>query len=191
MTTLVFATHNSKKILELKSLLPEGFSVVSASELEVPEPEETGTTLEENSSLKANFVFNHCLKPSLADDSGLEVDALQGRPGVYSARYAGEPKSDLANLQLVLSELGNSSNRSAQFRTILTYCDANGTHQFEGIIRGNITLEPQGDNGFGYDPIFIPEGETKTFAEMSLAEKNQFSHRAKAFQKFLTFIEGQ
>ncbi|MBX7182340.1 MAG: RdgB/HAM1 family non-canonical purine NTP pyrophosphatase [Bacteroidia bacterium] len=191
MTTLVFATHNSKKILELKSLLPEGFSVVSAAELEVPEPEETGTTLEENSSLKANFVFNHCLKPSLADDSGLEVDALQGRPGVYSARYAGEPKSDLANLQLVLSELGNSSNRSAQFRTILSYRDQNGIYQFEGIIRGHLTLQPRGENGFGYDPIFIPEGETKTFAEMSLSEKNQYSHRAKAFQKFLTFIEGQ
>lgn len=191
MSTLVFATHNTKKILELRSLLKDEFTVISALELAVPEPEETGTTMEENSALKANFVFEHCKKPSLADDSGLEVDALEGRPGVYSARYAGEPKSDKANLTKVLSEMQHETKRGAQFRTVLSYRDENGLHQFEGVVRGCLILEPRGELGFGYDPIFVPEGDTRTFAEMELSEKNQFSHRAKAFHKFLTFIQSK
>jgi XTP/dITP diphosphohydrolase len=191
MSTLVFATHNTKKILELRSLLKDEFTVISALELAVPEPEETGTTMEENSALKANFVFDHCKKPSLADDSGLEVDALDGRPGVYSARYAGEPKSDKANLTKVLSELQDETERGAQFRTVLSYRDENGLHQFEGVVRGSLILEPRGVMGFGYDPIFVPEGDTRTFAEMELSEKNQYSHRAKAFHKFLTFIQSK
>lgn len=191
MSTLVFATHNTKKILELRSLLKDEFTVISALELAVPEPEETGTTMEENSALKANFVFEHCKKPSLADDSGLEVDALEGRPGVYSARYAGEPKSDKANLAKVLSELSGESTRGAQFRTVLSYRDENGLHQFEGVVRGRLILEPRGEMGFGYDPIFVPDGDTRTFAEMELSEKNQYSHRAKAFHKFLTYIQSK
>jgi XTP/dITP diphosphohydrolase len=191
MSTLVFATHNTKKIQELKSLLKDDFGVISALELEVPEPEETGTTLEENSALKANFVFDHCQKPSLADDSGLEVDALDGKPGVFSARYAGEPKSDKANITQVLLELKGVTERGAQFRTVLSYRDENGIHQFEGMVRGTLLYEPRGKMGFGYDPIFVPEGDSRTFAEMELSEKNQYSHRAKAFQKFLTFIQSK
>ena len=191
MSILVFATHNPKKILELRSLLKDDFTVLSASELAIPEPEETGQTMEENSALKANFVFDHCKQASLADDSGLEVDALDGRPGVFSARYAGEPRNDLANMHKVLMELGEETRRNAQFRTILTYRDEHGMHQFEGVVRGTLLHQPRGEMGFGYDPIFVPDGESRTFAEMELNEKNLYSHRARAFKKFLTFIQSK
>ena len=188
MIKIVFATHNAKKLSELQSLLPDNYRVVSATELNIPEPEETELTLQGNSKLKADFVFDFAQNPTIADDTGLEVEALNGRPGVFSARYAGEPKNDQNNVAKLLQELANQPNRKAQFRTIITYKDATQTLQFEGIVKGTIALNPSGTEGFGYDPVFLPEASTRTFAEMNLSEKNTFSHRARAMQKLLEFL---
>jgi XTP/dITP diphosphohydrolase len=186
---LVFATHNANKAKEIQSLLPENFQILTLSDIncheEIPE---TAETLEGNSLLKAKFVSDHFNLNCFADDTGLEIEALNGRPGVYSARYAGEEKSAEVNMNLVLSELEKESNRKAQFRTVITLILNDKTHIFEGIVRGEISNEKRGTDGFGYDPIFIPEGQTKTFAEMTLAEKNQQSHRARAFEKMVTFL---
>jgi XTP/dITP diphosphohydrolase len=186
---LVFATHNSNKAKEIQSLLPENFQILTLSDIncheEIPE---TAETLEGNSLLKAKFVSDHFNLNCFADDTGLEIYALNGRPGVYSARYAGEEKSAEANMNLVLSELEKESNRKAQFRTVITLILNTETYVFEGVVKGEISFEKRGSDGFGYDPIFIPEGQTKTFAEMTLAEKNQQSHRARAFEKMVTFL---
>jgi XTP/dITP diphosphohydrolase len=187
---LVFATHNANKAKEIQSLLPENFQILTLSDIncheEIPE---TAETLEGNSLLKAKFVSDHFNLNCFADDTGLEIEALNGRPGVYSARYAGEEKSAEVNMNLVLSELEKESNRKAQFRTVITLILNDKTHIFEGIVRGEISNEKRGTDGFGYDPIFIPEGQTKTFAEMTLAEKNQQSHRARAFEKMINFLK--
>jgi XTP/dITP diphosphohydrolase len=186
---LVFATHNANKAKEIQSLLPENFQILTLSDIncheEIPE---TAETLEGNSLLKAKFVSDHFNLNCFADDTGLEIEALNGRPGVYSARYAGEEKSAEANMNLVLSELEKENNRKAQFRTVITLILNDKTHIFEGIVRGEMSTEKRGSDGFGYDPIFIPEGQRKTFAEMTLAEKNQQSHRARAFEKMVTFL---
>jgi XTP/dITP diphosphohydrolase len=186
---LVFATHNANKAKEIQSLLPENFQILTLSDIncheEIPE---TAETLEGNSLLKAKFVSDHFNLNCFADDTGLEIEALNGRPGVYSARYAGEEKSAEANMNLVLSELEKESNRKAQFRTVITLILNDKTHIFEGIVRGEMSTKKRGSDGFGYDPIFIPEGQNKTFAEMTLAEKNQQSHRARAFEKMVTFL---
>ncbi len=189
MKTLVAATHNPNKIKEFLSLLPDGIEVIPASQFNVPEPDETELTLEGNSNLKAEFVFSHTCLPSVADDTGLEVEALNGEPGVFSARYAGEPANNQNNIAKLLSTLADKPNRKARFRTIITYKTEAKTHQFEGIVNGEIALIPAGTNGFGYDSVFIPEDSSKTFAEMDLTEKNQFSHRARAMKKFLEFIK--
>jgi XTP/dITP diphosphohydrolase len=187
---LVFATHNSNKAKEIQSLLPNDFQILTLTQINcIDEIPETSETLEGNSLLKAHFVSDNFNLNCFADDTGLEIDALNGSPGVYSARYAGEEKNAEANMNLVLSELRNESNREAQFRTVITLILNDKTHVFEGIVRGEISNEKRGAEGFGYDPVFIPEGQTKTFAEMTLAEKNQQSHRARAFEKMINFLK--
>ena len=187
---LVFATLNSNKAKEIQSLLPDDFQILTLTEINcLDEIPETAETLEGNSLLKAKFVSDNFNLNCFADDTGLEIDALNGRPGVYSARYAREMKSTEANMNLVLSELENESNRKAQFRTVITLILNDKTHIFEGIVRGEMCTEKRGSDGFGYDPIFVPEGQNKTFAEMTLAEKNQQSHRARAFEKMIAFLE--
>lgn len=186
---LVFATHNSNKAKEIQFLLPVDFQILTLTAINcLDEIPETAETLEGNSLLKAQFVNDNFNLNCFADDTGLEIDALKGRPGVFSARYAGEEKSAEKNMNLVLSELKNESNRKAQFRTVITLILNDKTHVFEGIVRGEMCTEKRGSDGFGYDPIFIPEGQSKTFAEMTLAEKNQQSHRARAFEKMVSFL---
>lgn len=187
---LVFATHNSNKAKEIQSLLPDDFQILTLTDINcLDEIPETAETLEGNSLLKAQFINDHFNLNCFADDTGLEIDALNGRPGVYSARYAGKEKSAEANMHLVLSELQNESNRKAQFRTVITLILNDKTYIFEGIVKGEMSTEKRGTEGFGYDPIFIPEGQEKTFAEMTLAEKNQQSHRARAFEKMIEFLK--
>jgi XTP/dITP diphosphohydrolase len=157
---------------------------------------ETATTIEGNAKLKAEFIWNHLEKhPSeksinavFADDSGLEVDALNGAPGVYSARYAGETKNDEANNKKLLSELKNQTKRNAQFKTVIHFINSREQKQFEGIIRGTIAYETRGKNGFGYDPLFIPQGLRSTFAELNMETKNSMSHRAIAVKKLVEFL---
>ena len=186
---LVFATHNHNKAKEIQSLLEERFEILTLTEIDcLDEIPETAETLEGNSLLKAQFVSENFKVNCFADDTGLEIEALNGRPGVYSARYAGEEKSAEANMNRVLSELENSTNRNAQFRTVITLILEGKTHIFEGIVKGEIIREKRGTDGFGYDPIFVPEGQNKTFAEMTMSEKNLQSHRARAFQKMIDFL---
>lgn len=190
MLKICFASNNENKVKEIRSLLGGSFSVVGLSEIGCPEElAETQDSLEGNALQKAEYVFNKFNTPCFADDTGLEVEALNGDPGVYSARYAGPQRSSTDNMELLLSNLANQSNRKAQFKTVITYIDKEGTHSFIGIIKGVITDKPLGTQGFGYDPIFIPEGSKKTFGEMSLEEKNQYSHRAKATSQLISFLK--
>ena len=186
---LVFATQNENKAHEIQSLLPEYFKIITLKDIrcfdEIPE---TAETLEGNSLLKASFISVAYNLNCFADDTGLEIEALDNRPGVNSARYAGPEKSAAANINKVLLELEGKSERNAQFRTIITLILNTSIFTFEGIVRGEIISEKRGENGFGYDPIFVPEGEVRTFAEMSLEEKNKHSHRARAFQKMIKFL---
>jgi XTP/dITP diphosphohydrolase len=186
---LVFATQNENKAQEIQSLLPEYFKIITLKDIrcfdEIPE---TSETLEGNSLLKASFISVAYNLNCFADDTGLEIEALDNRPGVYSARYAGPEISAAANINKVLLELEGKTARNAQFRTIITLILNKSTFTFEGIVRGEIISEKRGENGFGYDPIFVPEGEVRTFAEMSLEEKNKHSHRARAFQKMIEFL---
>ena len=186
---LVFATQNENKAQEIQSLLPEYFKIITLKDIrcfdEIPE---TSETLEGNSLLKASFISETYNLNCFADDTGLEIEALDNRPGVYSARYAGPEISAAANINKVLLELKGITTRNAQFRTIITLILNKSTFSFEGIVRGEIISEKRGKNGFGYDPIFVPEGEVRTFAEMSLEEKNKHSHRARAFQKMIEFL---
>jgi XTP/dITP diphosphohydrolase len=186
---LVFATQNENKAHEIQSLLPEYFKIISLKDIrcfdEIPE---TAETLEGNSLLKASFISETYNLNCFADDTGLEIEALDNRPGVHSALYAGSDKSAAANIDKVLSELEGKTNRNAQFRTLITLILNKSTFSFEGIVRGEIISKKRGENGFGYDPIFVPEGEIRTFAEMSLEEKNKHSHRARAFQKMIDFL---
>ena len=187
---LYLATQNPHKVEELATMLQGRFQVKTVSDLGLQEEiPETGNTLAQNSMQKAQFVAERFQVNCLADDSGLEVQALGGAPGVYSARYAGVPKNDVNNLNLLLSNLGNHPNRKARFVTVLTYHSQGEYFQFEGEILGHITAEAKGNAGFGYDPIFQPEGEDRTFAEMSLQEKNQMAHRARALEKFKVFVD--
>jgi len=186
---LVFATQNENKAQEIQSLLPEYFKIITLKDIRCfDEILETAETLEGNSLLKASFISETYNLNCFADDTGLEIEALDNRPGVYSARYAGPEKSAAANINKVLLELEGKTARNAQFRTIITLILNKSTFTFEGIVRGEIISEKRGENGFGYDPIFVPEGSLKTFAEMTLVEKNQYSHRARAFQKMIEFL---
>lgn len=191
MNELIFATHNANKAKEVKVLLPH-LKVQSLSEIgfydEIPE---TGETLQDNALIKARTIFKATGKPCFADDTGLEVEALNGAPGVYSARYAGEGANSENNMDKLLAELEGKENRKAQFRTVIAYIDNAGReHLFEGSVQGEILKARQGGEGFGYDPIFLPKGETESFAEMSAVRKNTMSHRGRAMRKLVEYLNG-
>lgn len=187
---LIFATQNANKAREIQALLPESIEVLSLQDIHCDDDiPETASTLEGNASLKSHYVVEKFEVNCFADDTGLEVEALNGRPGVLSARYAGEQKNPEDNMALLLSELKNVSNRAARFRTVISLVIDGKEQLFEGIVNGTIIEEKRGTEGFGYDPIFVPENETKTFAEMSLVEKNRFSHRARALEKMVGFLK--
>jgi XTP/dITP diphosphohydrolase len=187
---IIFASHNQKKAEEIRSILPDGLTLLTLQDLhleeEIPENE---PTIEGNSAFKAQWVFAHFGLPCFADDTGLEVSALNGAPGVHSARFAGEQRSDQANMDKLLHALDGQEDRSARFKTVITYCDGNQVLQFTGIVKGRIARQKKGTKGFGYDPLFIPEEVGKTFAQMTLAEKNGYSHRARATAQFLEFLQ--
>jgi XTP/dITP diphosphohydrolase len=186
---LIFASHNENKTAEIRQLLPAGIELLSLNDLNFQEEIiETSDTLEGNSALKAAYIYSMFKLPCFADDSGLEVDFLQNRPGVYSARYAGEPKNDDNNMNKLLDDLKGIKHRNAQFRTVITLMLESATYSFEGIITGEITEQKIGENGFGYDPIFRPIDEVKTFAQMTMKEKNARSHRALALEKMISFL---
>jgi XTP/dITP diphosphohydrolase len=189
LMTLVFASNNEHKIKEISSLLGDSFMLLSLHDINIIEdiPEEE-PQIEGNALAKARFVHNTSGMDVFADDTGLEIDALNGLPGVHSARFAGENKDSSANIEKVLSMLGNSENRQARFRTIIALILDKKEFLFEGVINGSIIREKKGTGGFGYDPIFIPEGKIQTFAEMGLEEKNTVSHRARAFEKLKDFL---
>lgn len=186
---LIFASHNKNKVKEIQSMMPEGITILSLDDIGFHEEiEENGATIPENSLIKARFISDTYGKNCFADDSGLEVDALNGAPGVHSARYAGPQKNDSANIHLLLQNLQNKENKSARFTTTITLILDGEIHQFTGKVEGKIINELRGTEGFGYDPIFVPEGNTLTFAEIPLAEKNKMSHRARAFGKMVEFL---
>lgn len=186
---LVFASHNHNKVKEMNELLSEQYRVLSLDECGILDDiEETGVSLEENAVIKARFVYDQLGKDCFADDTGLEVEALDGRPGVYSARYAGPQKSSADNIELLLKELDGQANRKARFRTVIALIQTGQIFLFEGIVAGQITTARAGEDGFGYDPVFIPEGDIRTFAQMSAAEKNAMSHRGRAIEKLVAFL---
>ena len=189
-TKLCFATNNAHKLEEIQAILGDSFELLSLKDINcTKELPETGNTLEANSLQKAQYLYDHYQVNCFADDSGLEVHALGGEPGVDSAHYAGPQRSHADNINLLLKNLTDETDRSAQFRTVITLIQNGKVSQFEGSIKGQIISELRGNEGFGYDPVFIPEGYTTTFAEMSLAEKGKISHRAKAFGKLVAFLE--
>jgi XTP/dITP diphosphohydrolase len=187
--TLVFASNNEHKIKEIKSLLGNSFTLLSLHDINIREdiPEEE-PQIEGNALAKARYVFNVSGLNVFADDTGLEIAELNGLPGVHSARFAGENKDSSANIEKVLFLLGNSKNRKARFRTVIALILEKKEYLFEGIVNGTIIKEKRGIEGFGYDPIFLPDGKTRTFAEMELSEKNTISHRALAFEKLKKFL---
>lgn len=186
---LVIASHNAGKVAEIGAMLaPLGFKVLSASETGLSEPEETGSTFAENAILKAEYTAHHTGLPALADDSGLAVDALGGAPGIYSARWAGADKNFASAFARIQNELGDKP-ATAHFVCVLALALPTGTQTFEGRIDGKLIFPPRGERGFGYDPIFIPDGYAQTFAEIDPAEKNRISHRARAFAKFLDYMK--
>jgi XTP/dITP diphosphohydrolase len=186
---LVFASNNKNKIKEIQALVPDTIQIISLEDIGCTEDiPETADTIEGNAILKANYITSNYGYNCFADDTGLEVDALNGAPGVYSARYAGEQKDANDNMDKLLSELKDTTNRNANFKTVICL-NFNGTQQlFTGIINGTIIDEKIGANGFGYDPIFIAEGHQKTFAELSLEEKATISHRGIAVQQLIRFL---
>ena len=189
MMELVFATQNPNKAREIQQLLPAGIKVTSLAELGFTgDIEETGTTLRENALLKARFVHEKFGVNCFADDTGLEVDALDGAPGVYSARYAGKEQDAGKNMEKLLHELGGKENRNAAFKTVIALILDGKEYLFEGVVRGEITRTKMGSGGFGYDPVFRPEGHRETFAEMSPEAKNAISHRAQAVNKLVDFL---
>lgn len=189
MKKFVFATNNAHKLEEVKALLSDKIELLSMKDIkcsaDIPETE---TTLEGNALLKARYIYEKYHINCFADDTGLEVEALNGAPGVYSARYAGEEHNSEANMKKLLHELEGVENRKAQFRTIFALIIEGKEHLFEGIVKGEIIKQRKGNAGFGYDPIFVPEGYTQTFAEMGSEEKNKISHRAKAVGKLCKFL---
>lgn len=186
----VFATNNTHKLEEIRQIAGEMLTIRSLKDIgchaDIPE---TATTLEGNAYQKANYVWQHYHLPCFADDTGLEVEALQGAPGVYSARYAGEGHNAEANMKKLLHNMKGMENRSAQFRTIICLIDGNETRYFEGKVTGTILHEKHGREGFGYDPIFRPDGYEQSFAEMSGEDKNKISHRGKAVEKLMAHLK--
>ncbi len=190
MKKIVFATNNQHKLSEVREILKDEVEVVSLAEIncndDIPE---TAETLEGNAELKALFVFNKYNLNCFADDTGLEVETLNGNPGVYSARYAGEPTNSERNVDKILQEMQGKTNRNAQFRTVICLIENGQKTFFEGKIEGKIAHYPCGNNGFGYDPIFIPNGNEKCFAELSSEEKNKISHRALAVKELTDYFK--
>ena len=186
---IVFATNNKNKILEIQSMLPESIEIISLESIgcleDIPE---TADTIEGNAIMKANYITEKYGYDCFADDTGLEVDSLNGEPGVYSARYAGEQRSSEDNMDKLLLNLEKSTNRNAQFKTVITLNLKGKQYLFTGIAKGEITLEKNGNQGFGYDPIFRPQGYQETFAQLSLDTKNRISHRGKATQELISFL---
>ena len=186
---LVFATNNANKVREIRNVLGERFHIISLQEagieIDIPEPHDT---LEANAREKAETIHRLIKNNCFSEDTGLEVFALDLQPGVKSARYAGEPVSNEANIKKLLTALAGSPDRKARFRTVICLILDETSYFFEGVCHGTIATEPSGDEGFGYDPLFIPDGDTRTFACMSTEEKNRFSHRKKAMEKLITFL---
>lgn len=187
---LVFATNNKNKILEVQQMLPSTIKIISLESIgcleEIPE---TAATIEENAIMKANYVTQKYGYNCFADDTGLEVEALNGAPGVFSARYAGEQRNSEDNMDKLLEDLSGKTNRNAQFKTVIAL-NLNGKQQlFTGIAPGKITLEKAGNQGFGYDPIFKPEGFEVTFAQLSIKKKTLISHRGKATEELIAFLK--
>lgn len=192
MEELIFATGNKHKVKEVAQLLDGILNVKSMKEIGcVEDIPETSDSFQGNALLKAKYIVDNYNVDSFAEDSGLEVKALDGAPGIYSARFAGEGKNDEDNIDKVLSSLKGIQDRSAQFRSVIALCWKGETYYFEGIIEGQITEQRQGTNGFGYDPIFIPNEKQKSFAEMLDSEKNQLSHRGKAIAQLVDFFREQ
>jgi XTP/dITP diphosphohydrolase len=187
---LIFATNNQNKVKEFRSLLGDQFEIITLHEagidIDIPEPHDT---LEANATEKSSTIHRMTGESCFAEDTGLEIAALDGAPGVLSARYAGEQKEAADNIVKVLQEMAGKNDRSAQFRTVISLILNGQEYQFEGVSKGHIAIASRGSDGFGYDPIFIPEGSTRSFAEMDLAEKNNYSHRARAFRKFVDFLQ--
>lgn len=188
--TFVLATNNAHKVEEILARLPEGFACLTATEAGIAEElPENQFTLEGNALEKARYCFEKTGLPSLADDTGLEVESLGGAPGVYSARYAGSQRSAADNMAKLLANLAESNNRKARFRTVMAWVTKEGEQTFEGVVNGEIARFPKGNQGFGYDPVFLPEGLPTSFAEMSLEEKNSMSHRARALDRFVAHLK--
>jgi len=189
MEMLIFATHNKNKVLEIRSLMPKGMDVVSLEEAgfhdEIPEPHDT---LEDNAREKSLTIYRLTGKDCFSEDTGLEVAALHGEPGVLSARYAGPGKLAADNVKKLLRNMEGITDRKARFRTVISLYLHGTEYQFEGVCEGRIAESASGEEGFGYDPVFIPEGEVRSFAEMDLTEKNRFSHRAKAVTQLTAFL---
>lgn len=189
---LCFATNNEHKLKEVRQLLGDQHRVLSLADIGcLEELQEDQETLEGNSLQKAKYIFDNYHISCFADDTGLEVEALEGAPGVYSARYAGAQRNNNDNIDLLLKNLAQSSNRKARFRTIITLVMKGEFHQFEGIVNGEILSSKRGDHGFGYDPIFLPEGNQKSMAELTASEKNAISHRGRAIEKLIAFLKNQ
>lgn len=188
---ICFATNNTNKIREIKNLLKSGFELLSLKDIgcEVDLPENQ-LTLEGNSLEKAKYVYEHFQVDCFADDTGLEVEALHGEPGVFSARYGGPERDSSKNISVLLKNLEGQENRSARFRTVITLIISGEIVQFEGVVKGKISTTLRGEGGFGYDPVFIPEGFDRSFAEMRIEEKNKISHRGIAVEKLVTFLNG-
>ena len=189
MRRFVLCTGNPGKVDELRALLPGDMELLSLKDVGLPdELPETGTTLEANALQKARFAYERAKLPCIADDTGLEVDALAGAPGVYSARYAGGSRDPAANMARVLRELEGTEDRSARFRTVIAFVAEGIEHTVEGEVRGTITAAPRGEGGFGYDPIFLPHMSDLTFAEMDARMKNAVSHRGQAIWKLVRWL---
>ncbi len=189
MNNLIFATNNQNKVQEVRAVLGSIFNIITLKEagidIDIPEPHDT---LEANATEKSKTIFEITKQNCFSEDTGLEVEALNGEPGVKSARYAGENRSFDDNIEKLLTNLQSSANRSARFRTVISLILDEKEYFFEGICIGKIIEERKGNNGFGYDPVFVPDGSDKTFAEMDMAEKNKFSHRKKAMEKLINFL---
>ena len=189
MNNLIFATNNQNKVQEVRAVLGNIFNIITLKEagidIDIPEPHDT---LEANATEKSKTIFEITKQNCFSEDTGLEAEALNGEPGVKSARYAGEDRSFDDNIEKLLSNLKPFENRSARFRTVISLILDRKEYFFEGICPGKIIEERKGNNGFGYDPVFIPNGSDKTFAEMDMAEKNKFSHRKKAMEKLINFL---
>ena len=190
--TLIFATNNQHKVEEIHSIIGDRFHIITLKEagidIDIPEPHDT---IEANASEKSQVIYQLTTQNCFADDTGLEVEALNGEPGVKSARYAGDDRDFDANVEKLLNNLKETNKRNARFKTVVSLMWNGREYLFEGIVQGKIIYERKGKNGFGYDPVFVPEGSDKTFAEMELHEKNSFSHRRKAMDKLTAFLKQQ